>query len=124
MLYLIAWIALIGAFITISFTNPHDVQDALLNHVEWETLLFFAGLFVLVEVCAAMGLLEAIGGVLVSVIKNQEQDQQLTIAITFILWVSAFTSAFLDNIPCTATMIPIIRILHEELPYTFPMKTL
>jgi len=45
-----AWIALFGAFITIAFTNPHDVQDALRNHVEWDTLLFFAGLFVLVEV--------------------------------------------------------------------------
>ena len=63
-----AWIALIGAFLTISFTNPHDVQDALRNHVEWDTLLFFAGLFVLVEVCAVRGLLEAIGGVLASVI--------------------------------------------------------
>jgi Na+/H+ antiporter NhaD/arsenite permease-like protein len=56
-----AWIALLGAFITIGFTNPHDVQDALRNHVEWDILLFFAGLFVLVEVCATMGLLEYTG---------------------------------------------------------------
>jgi Na+/H+ antiporter NhaD/arsenite permease-like protein len=94
-----AWIALIGAFITIAFTNPHDVQDALRNHVEWDTLLFFAGLFVLVEVCAAMGLLQAIGNALASVIKSQPEENQLAIAITLILWVSAITSAFLDNIP-------------------------
>lgn len=119
-----AWIALIGAFLTITFTNPHDVQDALRNHVEWDTLLFFAGLFVLVEVCAAMGLLEAIGGVLANVIKAQDESQQLTIAITLILWVSAITSAFLDNIPYTATMIPVVKILHEELPDTLPIKTL
>ena len=94
-----AWIALFGAFITMTFTNPHDVQDALRNHVEWDTLLFFAGLFVLVEVCAGLGLLSAIGIALSSYIDSQDEESQLPIAITLILWVSAFTSAFLDNIP-------------------------
>lgn len=119
-----AWIALVGAFVTISFTNPHDIQDALRNYVEWDTLLFFAGLFVLVEVCAAMGLLSAIGELLVGVIERQPEDRQLAIAITLIMWVSAITSAFLDNIPYTATMIPIIEILHEALPDTLPLETL
>jgi len=119
-----AWLALIAAFLTISFTNPHDVQDVLRNHVEWDTLLFFAGLFVLVEVCAAMGLLEAIGGALASIIKAQDEANQLPIAITLILWVSAVTSAFLDNIPYTATMIPVVKILADELPDTLPIKTL
>jgi len=114
-------LALISA---LSFTNPHDVQDVLRNHVEWDTLLFFAGLFVLVEVCAAMGLLEAIGNALVGVVKAQEESKQLPIAITLILWVSAFTSAFLDNIPYTATMIPVVGILGDELPDTLPIKTL
>lgn len=119
-----AWLALITAFLTIAFTNPHDVQDVLRNHVEWDTLLFFAGLFVLVEVCAAMGLLDAIGGVLASVIKAQDESQQLPVAITLILWVSAITSAFLDNIPYTATMIPVVRILNAELPETLPLEIL
>ena len=118
-----AWIALLGAFITIAFTNPHDVQDALLNHVEWDTLLFFAGLFVLVEVCAAMGLLRAIGNALASYIASQPEDSQLAIAITLILWVSAITSAFLDNIPYTATMIPVVQILSDNLD-TLPLETL
>lgn len=119
-----AWLALICAFLTIAFTNPHDVQDVLRNHVEWDTLLFFAGLFVLVEVCAAMGLLQAIGGALASIIKAQDESQQLPIAITLLLWVSAITSAFLDNIPYTATMIPVVKILADELPDTLPIKTL
>jgi len=34
-----AWLALITAFVTLAFTNPHDVQDALRNHIEWDTLL-------------------------------------------------------------------------------------
>ena len=98
-----AWIALLGAFITIAFTNPHDVQDALRNHVEWDTLLFFAGLFVLVEVCAAMGLLQAIGDALASVIKSLPEESQLSVAITLVIWVSAITSAFLDNIPYSSS---------------------
>jgi Na+/H+ antiporter NhaD/arsenite permease-like protein len=119
-----AWLALISAFLTLGFTNPHDVHSALRDHIEWDTLLFFAGLFVLVEVCAAMGLLEAIGGVLANVIKSQEEENQLPIAITLLLWVSAIASAFLDNIPYTATMIPVVRILANELPETLPIKTL
>lgn len=118
-----AWIALLGAFVTISFTNPHDVQDALRNHVEWDTLLFFAGLFVLVEVCAAMGLLSAIGEALATYIASQPEESQLAIAITLIIWVSAITSAFLDNIPYTATMIPVVAILAEELE-TLDLATL
>jgi Na+/H+ antiporter NhaD/arsenite permease-like protein len=119
-----AWIALLGAFVCISFTNPHDVQDALRNHVEWDTLLFFAGLFVLVEVCAAMGLLEAIGELLADYIGAQEEDKQLNVAITLVMWVSALTSAFLDNIPYTATMIPVIKILAFELPDTLSLEIL
>eukprot|EP00986_Skeletonema_menzelii_P002786 scaffold798_cov215-Skeletonema_menzelii.AAC.4 len=119
-----AWIALLGAFVTIAFTNPHDVQDALRNHVEWDTLLFFAGLFVLVEVCAAMGLLQAIGDALASVIKSLPEESQLSVAITLIIWVSAITSAFLDNIPYTATMIPVVRVLADELPHTLDITIL
>ncbi|KAL7567342.1 hypothetical protein ACA910_010242 [Epithemia clementina (nom. ined.)] len=110
-----AWIALLGAFVTICFTNPHDVQDALRNHVEWDTLLFFAGLFVLVEACAAMGLLSLIGEALATYISGEPEDKQLGLAITLIIWVSAITSAFLDNIPYTATMIPVIEIMADEL---------
>lgn len=119
-----AWIALLGAFVTIAFTNPHDIQSALRSHIEWDTLLFFAGLFVLVEVCAAMGLLSAIGDALASYIATQEEDKQLTVAITLLLWVSAFASSFLDNIPYTTTMIPVIQILSDELPDTLPLQTL
>jgi Na+/H+ antiporter NhaD/arsenite permease-like protein len=120
----IAWIALIGAFVTMAFTNPHDVQTALTSHVEWDTLLFFAGLFVLVESCAALGLLAYIGDLLSSYIADQPEAQQKQIAITLIMWVSAIASAFIDNIPWTATMIPIIQILATELNTTLDIETL
>ena len=71
-----------------------------------------------------MGLLQAIGNALAAVIKSQPEENQLAIAITLILWVSAISSAFLDNIPYTATMIPVITILADELPETLDIKTL
>jgi hypothetical protein len=71
-----------------------------------------------------MGLLQAIGNALAAVIKSQPEENQLAIAITLILWVSAISSAFLDNIPYTATMIPVITILANELPDTLDIKTL
>jgi len=119
-----AWISLLGAFLTITFTHPHDVQTSLRNHVEWDTLLFFAGLFVLVAVVDAMGLLTFIGEVLVGIIESEPEEYQQVSAISLIIWVSAITSGFLDNIPFTTTMIPVIKILAEELPNTLHIKTL
>jgi Na+/H+ antiporter NhaD/arsenite permease-like protein len=57
-------------------------------------------------------------------IEAQEEDKQLTVAITLITWVSAITSAFLDNISYTATMIPIIRILADQLHGTLSIEIL
>ena len=113
-----AWIALLGAFITMAFTNPHDVQDALRNHVEWDTLLFFAGLFVLVEVCAALGLLAAIGEALATYIASQDEEKQLSVAITLILWVSAVTSAFLDNIPVSGLLALYVFVIPHLILYS------
>ena len=92
--------------------------------MEWDTLLFFAGLFVLVEACAAMGLLEEIGLMLGKYIEAQDEDKQLTVAITLLLWVSSIASSILDNIPYTATLIPVIRFLSENLSETLPIDIL
>ena len=40
-----AWIALLGVFNIMAFTNPHGVQDTLQNHTEWDMLLFLPGIF-------------------------------------------------------------------------------
>lgn len=112
-----AWLALLGGFITIAFTNPHDVQEALRSHVEWDTLLFFAGLFVLVEVCAAMGLLRLIGNTLASYIEDQPAENQLSVAITLLIWVSAITSAFLDNIRKFFDIFLTVVVLRTVLTY-------
>ena len=57
-------------------------------------------------------------------IESQEEDKQLTIAITLLLWVSSIASSILDNIPYTATLIPVIEFLSESLPDTLPIEIL
>ena len=79
-----------------------------LEHVEWTTLLFFAGLFVLVHSLQYMGVIDYIGGYVRKGIEAFSEEYRLAAAVVIILWVSAIASAFIDNIPYTATMIPIV----------------
>jgi len=109
-----AFIALVGGFITMAFTNPHNVQGVLRDHVEWDTLLFFGGLFIMVESCAQMGLLDSIADSLSSIIKSASDDKQMAVAITLIMWVSAVTSSILDNVPFVATMTPVINVSRRS----------
>jgi Na+/H+ antiporter NhaD/arsenite permease-like protein len=87
-----------------------DVEDVL-EEVEWSTLMFFAGLFILVGVLEEKGAIEWIAHhVFVKVGDNPY------IAVLMVLWVSGIASGFLDNIPFTITMIPIVHLMLESNP--------
>tara|TARA_B110000971_G_C19837537_1_gene420992 strand:- start:6 stop:500 length:495 start_codon:yes stop_codon:yes gene_type:complete len=92
--------------------------------VEWDTLLFFAALFVMIEAMATMGLIRAIGEVLSGIIKASPEDMRLKVAIIVILWGSAIVSGFLDNIPYTATMVPVVKVLSQDVELDLPLKPL
>ena len=74
--------------------------------MDYKTLLFFVGLFIVVGGLEITGILEMIAGF----IEDISGGQPLLIVV-IILWVSAFASAIVDNIPFAATMIPVIRSL-------------
>ena len=78
----------------------------LLKQVDWDTLLFFIGLFVVISGLEQTGVLE----ILAMAIGKAGGGNALTI-MAIILWGSAVASAFVDNIPFAATMIPVIRSL-------------
>jgi len=80
----------------------------LLKKVDYKTLLFFIGLFVVVGGLEQTGVLERIAG-LIEVISGGN----VYVCIAIILWISAVASAFVDNIPFAATMIPVIKSLAE-----------
>jgi Na+/H+ antiporter NhaD/arsenite permease-like protein len=98
-------IALIGAVALLVWGRIHP-EDAL-RHVHWSTLLFFAALFIMVGGLIAVGVMDAVGAALADFTGGN-----LFVALVFILWISAIASTFLDNIPFTATMIPIIFVME------------
>jgi Na+/H+ antiporter NhaD/arsenite permease-like protein len=111
----VAWVALIGAVLTLLVTTPHELEEAL-EKVEWSTLLFFAGLFVLVHSLDLMGVIKWIGEQVVYTISQfDDSGTQLTVAILLLLWVSAIASAFIDNIPYTATMVPVVLVMAQPI---------
>lgn len=98
-----ATVALAGAFLLLLLTGEHKMEFAL-TKVEWTTIFFFVGLFVLVA-----GLVETrvIAELAIRAIELTGGDLVLTSML--IMWLSAIASAFLDNIPFVATMIPMIQ---------------
>lgn len=97
----VATVALVGAGLALSINLP-DVQKVM-EKVEWPALLFFAGLYIMVGSIEELGLLAAVGYWMAEV-----SGGDLTIAIIMFIWVSAFASAIVDNIPFTAAMLPVI----------------
>lgn len=96
-----ATVALFGATLLLLISKM-DPEEVLLE-IEWTTIFFFAGLFVLVGALEKTGFIEILAKGMLNVTGGQ-----LLIAVLLILWISAIASAFLDNIPFVATMIPLI----------------
>ncbi|KAI1241725.1 hypothetical protein IHE44_0005214, partial [Lamprotornis superbus] len=119
----LGWIAMLGALWLLVLADVHDFE-MILNRVEWATLLFFAALFVLMEALAHLHLIDYIGEQTALLIKVVPEDQRLAVAIILVLWVSALASSVIDNIPFTATMIPVLLNLSKDPDVNLPMKPL
>jgi len=101
-----ATIALLGA--TALLVVARQDPEELLREIDWSTLLFFVGLFVVVDGLVETGVIAALGERLVAITGG---DQVVT--TIGLLWLSGIASAFVDNIPYTATMIPVVQHLGE-----------
>ena len=100
-------VAFIGAFIAlVTLIAFWKYAVELLKKVDYKTILFFVGLFVVVGGLEQTGILEKIAGFIGAV-----SGGNLKLMIAIIIWVSAVASAFVDNIPFAATMIPIVKSL-------------
>ncbi len=100
-------VAFIGTF-TAVVTLLANLKHAghLLKLVDYKTLLFFVGLFVVVAGLEETGVLVIIADVIESICGNN-----FVLMVAIIIWVSGIASAFVDNIPFAATMVPIIQAL-------------
>lgn len=101
-----ATIALFGAMVLLLLSKL-DPEEILME-IEWNTIFFFIGLFILV------GSLEKVGviNLLAQQIVNLTQGNLFMTAM-LVLWVAAILSSFLDNVPFVATMIPLLQNLEK-----------
>jgi Na+/H+ antiporter NhaD/arsenite permease-like protein len=97
-----ALVAVIGASIIIILSK--EKPEKILSNIDWSTILFFIGLFVLVGGISKVGALKYLSN---SVLKLTEGSFKKTSLA--ILWISNVVSAFLDNIPFTATVAPMLK---------------
>ncbi len=91
-----------GVLVVVSGLEPADY----LEEVEWGTLVFFMGLFVMVGGLVKSGLIAEVGGALV-----RDLGEHRFIGATALLWLSGLLSAVVDNIPYVATMAPLVNDL-------------
>ena len=102
-------VAFIGVFVAIiTLCAGRKRFKELITKVDYETLLFFIGLFVVVGGLEETGVLVTIANVIAKISGGNAH-----VMIAIILWVSAIASAFIDNIPFSATMIPVINALAQ-----------
>jgi Na+/H+ antiporter NhaD/arsenite permease-like protein len=96
-------VAIAGAFLLLLITGERYLETAF-SKVEWTTIFFFIGLFVLVSGLVETGVISKLAKYAIDLTGGD-----LTTTSMIILWLSAIASAFVDNIPFVATMIPMIQ---------------
>lgn len=107
-------IAIFGASILLllyTLGNSHDDRDHKIEEafglVDWTTIFFFAGLFAIVYGLEEAGVLAMLGNKFVEI-----TDGSIEKATMLVVWISAFVSTAIDNIPFVATMIPMIKSME------------
>jgi Na+/H+ antiporter NhaD/arsenite permease-like protein len=104
-----ATIALFGAGLLLLLSKTHELHHILAD-VEWPTIFFFIGLFIIVGGVVKVGLIKWMS------IKVLEMTQGNLFATSMVvMWFSAFASAFIDNIPYVATMNPLIVDMAKQM---------
>ena len=105
-----AAVALLGAALLLLISAKTSDLDEVLRSVEWVTIFFFAGLFVLVGGLVDAGIIEKLAARVINVTHGD-----IVFTSFAILWGSGVASAFVDNIPLVATIIPLIQDMSAQL---------
>jgi len=108
-----ALIGCIAAFLVLLVAGKGALH--IIRRVDWRTLLFFIGLFICVGGLEETGVLNILAGYI-----GHVSGGSLLLVIPLILWISAFASAIVDNIPFAATMVPVIVNLSRTAGLKLP----
>jgi Na+/H+ antiporter NhaD/arsenite permease-like protein len=103
--------ALTGALIAL-LLGGHKMSKVLMN-IDYPTIIFFAGLFIIVGAMEHVGLLKMAAGVV-----KTASGGNFFIALSIILWISAFGSSIVDNVPFAATMAPILKHMSDTFGFS------
>jgi len=104
-----AWFVAVIGMSALVFVSRHIVMDHALEHVEITLLMFFIGLFIVIGGVENSHFLEYLGTFITPFV-----ERDLLTATLVLMWVGAFLSAAIDNIPFTAAMIPIILGMEQQ----------
>lgn len=111
----VAFVGILGATLVLMFGGkkmPH-----IITRIDWRVLIFFACLFIVVGGLENTGVTAQLASSIGEISKGN-----LILGISLILWMLAFLSAFVDNVPVAAVMVPVIQDLHATTG--FPVSTL
>jgi Na+/H+ antiporter NhaD/arsenite permease-like protein len=101
--------AILGAVIMLIWVNP-DIEQ-MMQVVDWTTLMFFIGLFIVVGAVQEVGLIALIAGWVGDLVGGS-----LVVAMLVVVWLTAVLSGVVDNIPFTAAMLPLVGFLTRTIP--------
>ena len=103
-----ATIAMAAGLILVFVGSRKKVETIILNDIDWITIFFFIGLFMIVEGLVHTGFIDLLAQGVMSVTNGEPKTTSMVI-----LWLSGILSAFIDNIPFVAAMIPMIERIGE-----------
>jgi Na+/H+ antiporter NhaD/arsenite permease-like protein len=103
----VSLIAIGGAAVLLAITRIS--VDKILHEVDWSTLLFFTGLFIVIGVLKNAGGIEVLSSAVLNITGGSPWPTFLST-----IWLSAIASGFVDNIPFTITMVPLIETLTRD----------
>ena len=111
----VASIGIIAAVLTL--VTSVDVKGGLLRGIDWKTIYFFVGLFIVVGGLEQTHILDLLADLI-----SRASGGHVMVMVCVILWFSALASAIIDNIPFAATMVPVIKAL--AITQGIPVETL
>ncbi len=101
-----ATIAMTAGLFLLVISDRKKVEHTLASDIDWVTIFFFMGLFMIVESLVETGFIDMIANTVMEVTHGEPKATSMVI-----LWISSIFSAFIDNVPFVAAMIPVIKQL-------------
>ncbi len=99
-----ATISMSAGLLLVVLGQRRRVEQIMINEVDWLTLFFFIGLFMIVESLVETGFIDMLSAFVLKTTHNQPKSTAMAV-----LWLSGVFSAFVDNVPFVATMIPMLE---------------